>query len=98
MTPQVGFATRLDERRGHGEFVFQRVVGGDERRVLHPLLGDLLDGNELAHHFTSFARRRGVAISRRAVFCVFFTNTFPVWPPVCWRIDSMTPISRWVEL
>ena len=43
--------------------------------VFHPFLRDLLDGNILAGHLTSFARLRAISISRRGVFCVFFTKT-----------------------
>ena len=51
-------AARLDECQGRGEFVLQRVISGDERRVLHPLFCGFLDRDELSHHPTSFAGRR----------------------------------------
>ena len=37
-------AARLDQRRGDSEFVFERIIDGDEFRVLPPFPGGFLDG------------------------------------------------------
>jgi hypothetical protein len=43
-------AASFDERRSHGELVFERIIGSDEFRPFHPFLGSFLNGNKLPAH------------------------------------------------
>src|SRR5882724_683797 len=76
----------FNQRRSQAEFLVEVVIGLAVLWVPEPLLMQLVGRNQLLAHAISSARLRASSISRRGVFCVFFTKTRTTTTRCDWRV------------